>query len=144
MNTLPIFYLCSPGFLFIFSDFMSLRKRSFQPSCHPILEGFWWGSWWNRCSNYAQDWWCYRHEMGQKVSTLQCPSHSCRNPQEWLRNLQESSGICRNGTGIHRNGTGIELKSSGMRLEHHVYMQIYVYKHLYINIFNRYNTFSFC
>ena len=47
------------------------------------------------------------------VSTLQCPSHSCRNPPESTgfhrngtgicRNPQESSGICRNGTGIHRN-----------------------------------------
>ena len=46
------------------------------------------------------------------LSTLQCPSHSCRNPPESsgiLRNgtrirriPQESSGICRNGTGIHR------------------------------------------
>ena len=73
----------------------------------------------------------------EKSSTLQCPSHSCRNPQE-------STGILRNGTGILRNGTGIELKSSGMRLEHYVYMQIYVYKHLYVNIYNRYNIFSFC
>ena len=97
-------------------------------------------------------------------STLQCPSHSCRNPQESTgihRNPQESSGmapessgmtpesagILRNpqeSSGIRRNGTGIELKSSGMRLEHYVYMQIYVYKHLYVKICNKYNIFSFC
>jgi hypothetical protein len=33
--------------------------------------------------------------------------------------------------GIHRNGTGIELES---KLENHVYLQIYVYKHLYTNV----------
>jgi len=53
------------------------------------------------------------------------------------------AGIHRNGTGIHRNETGIELESSEMRLENHVYMQIYVYKHLYTNRYNRYNTFFF-
>ena len=52
MNTLPISYLFSTDFPFIFSDFMSTRKRSFQnlytficlfwkpmllPSCHPNL-----------------------------------------------------------------------------------------------------------
>ena len=58
-----------------------------------------------------------------KSSTLQCPSHSCRNPQEstgilrtpqeWHWNPQESSGIL-------RNGTGIELKSSGMSVHSNV------------------------
>ena len=59
-------------------------------------------------------------------STLQCPSHSCRNPpessgilrnpQEWHRNPQESSGILRNGTGIHRNpqeSAGMGPESTG-------------------------------
>ena len=57
--------------------------------------------------------WCHRmtqHDPPPSPSTLQCPSHSCRNPQE-------SSGILRNGTGIRRNGTGIELKCSGMGQE---------------------------
>ena len=51
-------------------------------------------------------------------STLQCPSHSCRN-------LPESIGIHWNGTGIHRNGTKTELESSEMRLENQYNLCIY-------------------
>jgi len=50
--------------------------------------------------------------------------------------LQESTGMGLESAGIHRNETGIELESSEMRLENHVYMQIYVYKHLYTNRYN--------
>jgi len=59
-----------------------------------------------------------------------------RSPQESTGMGPESTGILRNGTGIHRNETEIELESSEMRLENHVYIQIYVYKHLYANRYN--------
>ena len=47
-------------------------------------------------------------------STLQCPSHSCRNPLD-------SSGMELDSTGIHRNGTGIELELSEIRLARYIY-----------------------
>ena len=74
-----------------------------------------------------------------KTSTLQCPSHSCRNPQESTgihRNPQESSGMAlessgmapesagilrnpqewdRNRTEMQWNGIGIELELSEIR-----------------------------
>ena len=82
---------------------------------------------------------CSKSDVSVAASTLQCPSHSCRNPQEstgilrnpqeWHQNPQESSGMAPESAGILRNpqewdrnrtemqwnGTGIELELSEIR-----------------------------
>ena len=55
-------------------------------------------------------------------STLQCPTHSCRNPAGIQSFLWNSCGIPVESTGIHRNdwnSTGIPQESTGIPQEFH-------------------------
>ena len=49
-------------------------------------------------------------ELNGVGSTLQCPSHSCKN-------LLEFTGMGPESAGTHRNGTGMELELTEMRPE---------------------------
>ena len=105
---------------------MVVGCRRGMPSvpCHLVVVLFGWHH--RRCHCHSCCCWsgqlCFGGGGGGD-STLQCPSHSCRNPQEstgilrnpqeWHRNPQESSGMAPESAGILRN----PQESTGMRLE---------------------------